>query len=214
MWFGLLFFAGITSSLAMGQPIVAFLEDEFGIKRVRAALAFGAATFALGFVCVWLYPGGSFDEFDFWSGTFALVIFALGEVVIFAWIFGIDRGWKEILTGAQLAVPGVFRFVIKYVTPLFILVVFLGALVQPAGRGWGAAFRSLFAGSGWPLASESVLGRLFHVGDASYAWFDAAGTPTPAMVQDLTRILLLLVFLVCAFSVWKAWRMKERGGTR
>ena len=29
MWFGLLFFAGITSSLAMGQPVVAFLQDEF-----------------------------------------------------------------------------------------------------------------------------------------------------------------------------------------
>ncbi|MFH0983823.1 MAG: sodium-dependent transporter, partial [Planctomycetota bacterium] len=29
MWFGLLFLAGITSSMAMGQPVMAFLEDEF-----------------------------------------------------------------------------------------------------------------------------------------------------------------------------------------
>ena len=82
MWFGLLFFAGITSSLAMGQPIMAFLEDEFGWKRKKAAVGFGAATFALGFVCVWLYPGGAFDEFDFWTGTFALVVFGLG----LAWV--------------------------------------------------------------------------------------------------------------------------------
>jgi SNF family Na+-dependent transporter len=33
MWFGLLFFAGITSSLAMGQPVVAFLQDEFKTRR-------------------------------------------------------------------------------------------------------------------------------------------------------------------------------------
>jgi len=36
MWFLLLFFAGITSSVAMGQPVVAFLEDEFGMDRKKA----------------------------------------------------------------------------------------------------------------------------------------------------------------------------------
>ncbi|MDH3498198.1 MAG: sodium-dependent transporter, partial [Gemmatimonadota bacterium] len=71
MWFGLLFFAGITSSLAMGQPVMAFFQDEFGVRRGRAALTFGIATLLLGALCVWLYPGGAFDEFDFWSGTFA-----------------------------------------------------------------------------------------------------------------------------------------------
>ena len=76
LWFGLLFFAGITSSLAMGQPVMAFLEDELKTPRSRAALAFGLATFVLGFVCVWLYPGGSFDELDFWTGTFSLVAVA------------------------------------------------------------------------------------------------------------------------------------------
>ncbi len=207
LWFGLLFFAGITSSLAMGQPIMAFLEDEFGMKKVRAALAFGLSTFALGFVCVWLYPGGAFDEFDFWSGTFALVVFALGEIIIFAWIFGIDRGWEEITRGADIRVPRIFRFVIRWVTPVFIAVVFLGALFKPVGR-WSAAVSSLFAGEGWPWAPDSVIGRVLHVGDPSYTWWDANGSLTRAFVQDATRTLLLLVFLACAFLVWKAWRRK------
>jgi SNF family Na+-dependent transporter len=77
MWFGLLFFAGITSSLAMGQPILAFFKDELKISHQKSALTFGAATLLLGFICVWLYPGGAFDEFDFWTGTFSLVISAL-----------------------------------------------------------------------------------------------------------------------------------------
>ncbi len=33
MWFGLLFFAGITSSLAMGTPWMGFMRDEFGWGR-------------------------------------------------------------------------------------------------------------------------------------------------------------------------------------
>jgi SNF family Na+-dependent transporter len=209
MWFGLLFFAGITSSLAMGQPIVAFLEDELRLPRVRATLAFGAATLLLGFVCVWLYPGGSFDEFDFWSGTFALVAFALGESIIFAWIFGMERGWAEITRGADIQVPGVFRYVIKFVTPLFILVVFVGALVEPVGR-WGAAVRSFFAGEGWPLSPTSVIGRVLHVGEQDYRWFDESGAFTRGFVQDGTRMLLVFVSLACALLVWRAWKLKER----
>ncbi|HRP60788.1 MAG TPA: sodium:calcium symporter, partial [Vicingus sp.] len=38
-WFGLLFFAGVTSSLAMGTPVMGFLQDEFGWKRGNSALA-------------------------------------------------------------------------------------------------------------------------------------------------------------------------------
>jgi SNF family Na+-dependent transporter len=209
MWFGLLFFAGITSSLAMGQPVMAFFEDEFKVPRRKAALIFGGATFLLGAFCVWLYPGGAFDEFDFWTGTFALVVFALGESLIFAYVFGMDRGWEEITRGSDMRVPGFFRPIIKYVTPLFILCIFLAALIKPAGD-WGAAFQGLFSGGGWSLAADSVIGKLMHVGATGYAWFDAEGRGTKFLVQDLTRLLLLVLFVACSFLVWKAWRIKDK----
>ncbi|MBL0052403.1 MAG: hypothetical protein IPP29_13285 [Bacteroidetes bacterium] len=38
MWFGLLFFAGITSSLAMGTPCMGFMQDEYGWSRGNLAL--------------------------------------------------------------------------------------------------------------------------------------------------------------------------------
>ena len=208
MWFGLLFFAGITSSLAMGQPVMAFFEDEFKVSRTRAALVFGAVTFVLGGFCVWLYPGGAFDEFDFWTGTFALVLFALAESLIFAYIFGLDRGWEEITRGADMRVPSFFRPVIKYVTPLFLLAVFLAALIKPAGD-WGDALRGLFSGAGWKLAADSVIGKLMHAGVEGYAWFDAEGRGTRFLVIDLTRLLLLLLLAGLAGLVWKAWRIKE-----
>jgi SNF family Na+-dependent transporter len=212
LWFGLLFFAGITSSLAMGQPIVAFLEDELRVPRTRATVAFGACTLVLGFLCVWLYPGGAFDEFDFWSGTFSLVVFALGEAIIFAWIFGMDRGWEEITRGADIAVPRPFRFIIRFVTPLFILVVLVGALIEPVGR-WSAALRSVVTGHGWPLAPTSVIGRVLHLGEADYSWVNDSGALTHAFVQDATRLVLVLVFVTCALAVWWAWRDKERSAS-
>jgi neurotransmitter:Na+ symporter, NSS family len=208
MWFGLLFFAGITSSLAMGQPILAFLEDEFGMKRKKAAMVFGLAAFTLGFWCVWLFAGGSFDEFDFWTGTFSLVVFALFEAFIFAWIFGMDKGWAEITRGADIKVPIAFKYVIKYVTPFFILAIFLAALVKPEAE-WGVAFASLMSGEGWPFAPDSVIGKIFHIG-TDYVWFDAEGRATRAMVEDMTRGLLLLLFVSLSIAVAVAWKRKER----
>lgn len=208
-WFGLLFFAGITSSLAMGQPIMGFLESEYKLTRGKSAIVFGVATFLLGFWCVWLYAGGSFDEFDFWTGTFSLVVFALLEIIIFAWIFGIDKGWDEITRGADIRIPIFFKYVIKYVTPVFILVIFIASLIKPEGD-WSVAFSSLAAGDGWPFAPDSVIGKIFHVGLEKYVWFDERGFATRALVEDLTRGLLLIVFLTLAFLVWKAWRNKER----
>ena len=207
MWFGLLFFAGITSSLAMGQPIMAFLEDEFGFTRKTSAMTFGGATFVLGFFCVWLYPGGAFDEFDFWTGTFSLVVFALLEIFIFSFIFGIDRGWEEITRGADLKVPMIFRFVIRWVTPAFILVVFVGALIQPAGGDWGGAVAGLFQGKGWSFAPGSVIGKLLHVGEDA-PWFGPDGRGTRTLVIDLTRILLTSLFVACSVLVWRAFRKK------
>ncbi|MDH3424480.1 MAG: hypothetical protein OEN00_15910, partial [Gemmatimonadota bacterium] len=123
------------------------------------------------------------------------------------WIFGMDRGWEEITRGADMHVPGVFRFVIRFVTPAFILVVFVGALVEPVGR-WGAAVRSLFTGGGWPFSPTSVIGRVAHVGEQEYRWLDETGEFTRSFVQDATRLLLLAVFIACGLLVWKAWRLR------
>lgn len=208
MWFGLLFFAGITSSLAMGQPIVTFLEDEFDVPPGRASRMFGMAAAALGFYCIVFYPSGAFDEFDFWAGTFSLVIFALAESFVFSWIFPLERGWAEINRGAQLRIPAVFRVLIGYITPAFLLVIFLGAVFKPEGE-WPGAFASLLEGHGWGLSSDSVLGRILHIGEAHYVWFNLQGMPTRDFIIDMTRVLLTLVFIGFALLVRRAWRRRS-----
>jgi SNF family Na+-dependent transporter len=119
-WFGLLFFAGVTSSLAMGTPVMGFLKDEFGWKEKNSAWMFGGIVFLLGLPTVLFFNNGVFDEYDYWAGTVSLVIFAFIEIILFAWIFGMDRGWKEITMGADIKVPIIFKYIIKYVTPLLL----------------------------------------------------------------------------------------------
>ena len=126
MWFFLLFIAGITSSVAMTSPAVAFLEDEFKWKRTKAVNTVFAVLVACAVMVVAFFKFGFLDELDFWAGTFGLVVFATIEIVIFSWIFGVKKGWEEMHIGADLKVPKIFKFILKYVTPVYMLVV-LGA---------------------------------------------------------------------------------------
>ncbi|OGU31767.1 MAG: sodium:calcium symporter [Ignavibacteria bacterium GWA2_55_11] len=207
-WFGLLFFAGITSSLAMGQPVMAFMQDEYKLSRGQSARMFGLFMLILSLWTVFFYGYGAFGEFDDWSGTFALVVFALFEAIAFAWVFGMEKGWAEITRGADIEVPYVFKYVIKYVTPLFLLVVFVGALIAPAGGDWSGALSGLFAGEGWNFSAGSIVGKLWHVGYADKRWF-VDGSPTPVFIVDATRSLLLLVFVVIALAVRHAWKRNQ-----
>ncbi|MEW6515792.1 MAG: sodium-dependent transporter [candidate division FCPU426 bacterium] len=123
LWFALLFLAGVTSSVSLAQPAVAFIEDEFNVGRKKAVWFFGIAAFLLCQPAIFGLAHGVVDELDFWGGTFSLVLFGTIEAILFAWIFGMEKAWEEIHTGADLTLPRIYKFIIKYVTPVFLLVI-------------------------------------------------------------------------------------------
>ncbi|HPE99696.1 MAG TPA: sodium-dependent transporter [Bacteroidales bacterium] len=217
LWFGLLFFAGITSSLAMGTPVQGFLEDEFKWSRKKTALAFGLIILVIGMPTVLFFNQGVFDEYDYWTGSFALFVFAAFEAVLFAWFFGIKKGWKEINTGADIKVSRVFRFLIAYVTPVLLIIVFLGAVFTPVGNDWIAAFQGLSDGQGWAFDHESLVGKLMNNGLKE----KIAVATDPAVIADLeyrllltnlSRLLLLTVFVGIALLVRKAYYRHKKEG--
>lgn len=215
MWFGLLFFAGITSSLAMGTPWMGFMRDEFGWSQKKGAWSFGAIVLVLGLPTVLFFNQGVFDEYDYWAGTVSLVVFALAESILFAWIFGMDRGWSEINQGGDIKVPSVYKFIIKYITPVMLLVVFLGALFTPAGNDWALAFSNLFAGEGWSLDNSSLVKTITHAGI-----YEKIAASTNAMeiemlnekifFSNLARMILLGLFLFISAMVYVAYQKRVR----
>lgn len=121
-WFFLLFIGGVTSCVALATPSMAFLQEEFDVTRKKAAYGIMAVAFVLGLSHVVFYDFGFMDEWDYWAGTFGLVALATIEVVLFVWVFGIDRGWEWMHRGADLQVPEIYRPIMKWVTPAFLLV--------------------------------------------------------------------------------------------
>lgn len=123
MWFFLLFIAGITSSVAMTSPAVSFLEDELRWPRRRAVNVVFAALVACIALVVAFFRFGFLDELDFWAGTFGLVVFAVIEIVLFSWVFGVDRGFAELTKGADIRIPRILKPVLAYVTPLYLIAI-------------------------------------------------------------------------------------------
>jgi NSS family neurotransmitter:Na+ symporter len=125
LWFFMLFLAAITSSLSMLQPVIAFLEEAFDLGR-RASVALLGLITAMGSFFVIYFSKGlvALDTMDFWVGTALIFILATVEVIIFAWVYGVDRGYDALHHGAQIRIPRFFKFIIKYVSPTFLLIVF------------------------------------------------------------------------------------------
>ncbi|MCM8818309.1 MAG: sodium-dependent transporter [Candidatus Omnitrophica bacterium] len=132
LWFFLLFLAGLTSSISLAQPAIAFLEDEFNLSKKKSVFIFGIVCFILSNLSVLFLSKGVVDELDFWGGTFALVVFATIETILFSWIFGMEKAWEEMHSGSDIKLPKIYKFIIKYITPLFLICILLFWTIQYA----------------------------------------------------------------------------------
>jgi neurotransmitter:Na+ symporter, NSS family len=126
MFFFLLFLAAITSSLSMLQPGIAFLEEGLGLNRKQSVAMLGLIT-AMGclFVVYFSKDVKALDTIDFWVGTFLIFVLATILIIVFGWIMGVEKGWEEAHHGALIRIPTIFKFIIKFVSPLYLLTIFV-----------------------------------------------------------------------------------------
>lgn len=216
-WFGLLFFAGITSSLAMGTPWMGFMKDEFNWGQNKGAWSFGLLILVMGLPTVLFFQEGVFDEYDYWAGTVSLVVFAMLETILFSWIFGMKKGWAEITSGADIKVPIIYKFIIKFITPPMLIIIFLGSLFKPKDNEWSENVSSLFSGNGWNLDNGSIVKTVMHSGIKE----KILATTDPVVIQQLqdqmmylnfARFLLLALFIFISSLVYFAFLKRRREG--
>ncbi len=135
IWFLMLFLAAITSSLSMLQPAIAFLEEALAIGRKASVTLLGLVT-GLGSLFV-IYFSKDLKVLLFLDdtvGTIMIVVLALVQVILFSWVFGVDRGIRFAHQGAEMHLPRFFKFVIKYVSPVYLLVMIGWSCVTDSGK--------------------------------------------------------------------------------
>ncbi|MCL2027668.1 MAG: sodium-dependent transporter [Bacteroidales bacterium] len=144
VYFALLFFmlvaiAGITSIISLLEVIVVYFVEEFKLKRVFATLV--AATLACGLGAfstlsfgplkhVKIFNQSIFDNSDFLASNILLPLGAFFVVVFLGWFYDINQIKDELGNQGTLKMRlfPVFMFIIRYVAPIAILLVFLKGL--------------------------------------------------------------------------------------
>ncbi len=131
LWFFMLFIAAITSSVSMLQPVIAFLEEGFGLKRHASAALLGLITaLGSGFVLYFSKNLTALDTMDFWVGSVLIFILAMIQAILYGWVLGIDKGDEEAHRGAHIRIPRLVQYMLKYVVPVYLLAIFIGFAVQ------------------------------------------------------------------------------------
>jgi SNF family Na+-dependent transporter len=125
LFFFLLFLAAVTSSLSMLQPGIAFLEEAMKINRKQSVALLGLIT-AIGcsFVVYFSKDVKALDTLDFWVGTFLIFVLSTVQIIIFGWMLGVDKGLELAHQGASFRIPRIFKFIMKYISPAFLLIIF------------------------------------------------------------------------------------------
>ena len=125
LWFFLLFIAALTSSLSMLQPALAFFQEGLGISRRIAMILLGfISLMGTAFITYFSKNSRALDMLDFWIGTAFIYIMATILVIFFGWVIGAEKGLKDARQGSLLHVPNFFAFILKYVSPLYLLIIF------------------------------------------------------------------------------------------
>ena len=143
-FFFLLFLAAVTSSLSMLQPAIALLEEGLGLVRQASVAILGFITaVGTGFVVYFSKDAKALDTLDFWAGTLCIYLLAGIQVVLFGWVLGPAKGYEELQRGAQITIPRFVMTIIRYVSPLYLLVIFALWLYQQATTREGNYFITL-----------------------------------------------------------------------
>lgn len=135
LFFILLFLAAITSSLSMLQPSIAFMEEGLGVgRKASVAMLMFIAAVGAGFIGYLSKGLTALDTADFWIGSFALYVLATILVIVFGWVLGIERGAEELDRGAEVRLPRIILYIMKYVSPVYLVAVFIAWVSQNPER--------------------------------------------------------------------------------
>lgn len=141
IFFVLLAVAALTSTISLLEVIVAYLVEECHLKRSWATIIASLGCFALGIFASLSLKDGSvfnlngmsfFDGLDYLSAKFLLPLGALFIVIFVGWIMGKKEFTAEITNEGKLRVPvkGIIFFIIKYLSPIAIAVIFISGFVR------------------------------------------------------------------------------------
>ena len=137
LFFIFLVFAAMTSSISLLEPTVEYLEEHRGIGRLTAAIVAGVAVWLLGIgsalaLNVWsdvlIFGKNIFDFLDFLTANIMLPLTGLLIAIFAGWIMMKGSTQEELGMGDGMGYR-LWRFVVRFIAPIGILIVFVYNLI-------------------------------------------------------------------------------------
>lgn len=137
VFFVLLVFAAWSSSISLIEPAVTWLVENKGLTRVKASVWCGMATWLVGLGTVlsfnkWsgltLWDKTFFDLLDYLTANIMLPLGGLFIAIFAAWVMKTSSTADELGAAEHHTSFVIWRFLVRYVTPVAVIIVFLHAI--------------------------------------------------------------------------------------
>ncbi len=143
LFFVLVLFAAVTSSIALTESAVSTFEDEVGWSRKKATVVVGIIMLALGtlsslgygpLACVKIIGMQFLDLFDFLTNSVMMPIAAFMTSILVSRVVGVNRIEEEIIHGeSAFRRKRVFVVMIKYFCPIFAIIILISSVANAFG---------------------------------------------------------------------------------
>lgn len=140
VFFLLLTVAALTSTISLLEVITTFVVDEFHLPRKKAAIVLGIVVFIIGVpsamsFCGWqnvrLFGLTCFDFVDFISANIFLPLGGIFIALFVGWFWNREKAVGHLLEGTTKQssfLISTWIFLIRFITPILILLIFLSSI--------------------------------------------------------------------------------------
>lgn len=143
LFFLLVLFAAVTSSIALTESAVSTLQDELGWGRKKATAIMGLSMLLLGTLsCLGYGPwsgvtiiGMQFlDFFDFLTNSVMMPIAAIAICILVSRVIGVQKIEEEVLQGeGTFRRKKVFNLMIRFLCPFFAAIILISSVANAFG---------------------------------------------------------------------------------
>ena len=143
LFFVLVLFAAMTSSIALTESAVSTVEDELGWRRRKATVIVGIIMIALGTLSslgygplanVTLIGMQFLDFFDFLTNSVMMPLAALATCLLVSRVVGTQKIEDEVTDGGKpFRRKKIFQFMIKYLCPIFAIIILISSIANAFG---------------------------------------------------------------------------------
>jgi NSS family neurotransmitter:Na+ symporter len=143
LFFVLVLFAAVTSSIALTESAVSTFQDELGWSRRKATVLVGVIMVGLGTLSSLGYGplagvtvlGMQFlDFFDFLTNSVMMPIAAIATCLLVSHVVGVERIEHEVtLEGGSFRRKKIFNFMIRWLCPVFAAIILASSVANAFG---------------------------------------------------------------------------------